>query len=108
MMSRLSQLTVVQTDSTVKVTNADGRVLASYAARSAGNSANTDRPSPAAQWQGNNLVVTMQGRGGGTTTRTFELSPDGKQLYMINKIDNPRLQQPVTIRLVYDPAKSSE
>ena len=41
-----------------------------------------------------------------STTRTYELSPDGKQLYVTTKIDNPRFKNPVTFRLVYDPAQS--
>jgi hypothetical protein len=63
---------------------------------------------PVAQWQGSQLVAVQQGRRQGTTTRTFELSPDGKQLYVTTKIDNPRFNSPVTFRLVYDPASASE
>jgi hypothetical protein len=101
MMQDLSQITVTQTESSAKVTDASGRVLAEY-----GSSTSNDRA--AAQWQGKQLVVTIKGRRGGSNTRTFELSPDGKQLYMSTTIDNPRFQQPVTIRFVYDPAKASE
>jgi len=61
---------------------------------------------PAAlQWQDTKLVATEQGRRG-TTTRTYELSPDGKQLYVTTRIDNPRFSQPVTIRFVYDSEKA--
>jgi hypothetical protein len=74
---------------------------------SAGNQSSDAPPPPAAQWQGSQLVAVQQGRRG-TTTRTFELSPDGKQLYVTTKIDNPRFSSPVTFRLVYDPAQSSE
>jgi len=48
------------------------------------------------------------GRRQGSTTRTYELSPDGAQLYVTTKIDNPRFQNPVTFRLVYDPVQSTE
>lgn len=121
MINRASQLTITQTGSDVKITNEDGRVIAVYPGPDTGSSANGDQSSggnsnargnqasrSAAQWQGSDLVVQVQGRRGGTTTRTFELSPDGKQLYMITKIDNPRLQQPVAIRFVYDRAKTGE
>jgi hypothetical protein len=120
MMNQVSQLTITQTGSNVKITTEDGRVLAVYPSAGTGNSngneSNGDDSNgrenrasrTAAQWQDSGLVVQMQGRRGGTTTRTFELSPDGKQLYMIMKIDNPRFQQPVTIRFVYDPAKTGE
>jgi hypothetical protein len=61
---------------------------------------------PAAQWQGSQLVAVTPGRRQGSTTRTYELSPDGKQLYVTTKIDNPRFTKPVTFRLVYDPVPS--
>jgi hypothetical protein len=114
MMQDYSELTITQTNATTQVTGDSGRVLASTD-NSAGNSptagsnnsadsdANRNSP-PAAQWQGSQLVVTEQMRRG-TTTRTYELSPDGKQLYVTTKIDNPRFSQPVTIRFVYDPVK---
>lgn len=62
---------------------------------------------PAAQWQGTQLVAVTQGRReGSSTTRTYELSPDGKQLFVTTKVVNPRFKGPVTYRLVYDPAPS--
>lgn len=73
-----------------------------------GSTRETASASPAAQWQGSQLVATTPGRRQGTTTRTYELSPDGKQLYVTTKIDNSRFKSPVTFRLVYDPAQSSE
>jgi hypothetical protein len=117
MMQDYSQLTITQTNTITQVTGDSGRVLASTD-NSAGNSSNVDSSNsgnsadsganrnlpPAAQWQGSRLVVTEQMRRG-TTTRTYELSSDGKQLYVTTKIDNPRFTQPVTIRFVYDPAK---
>jgi hypothetical protein len=106
MMSGLSQLKIEQSGSSIKISNADGRAIAQYSnSRTSSDSSDT---APAAEWHGAQLVSTREGQRGGSTTRTFELSPDGKQLYMTTKIDNPRLQQPVSIRFVYDPAKSSE
>ena len=62
---------------------------------------------PAAQWQGTQLVAVTQGRReGSSTTRTYELSPDGKQLFVTTKVINPRFKGPVTYRLVYDPGPS--
>ncbi|MFZ0037476.1 MAG: hypothetical protein WAK91_08650 [Candidatus Acidiferrales bacterium] len=117
MMNDLAQLSIVQTDTSVKVSNASGRVLAAYpedtqAAKPAANGGNADddlrEPAPpVAKWQGSQLVATMQGRRGGTTTRTYELSSDGRQLIVTTKMQNPRFTQPVTFRLVYDPAKAT-
>jgi hypothetical protein len=64
------------------------------------------RTPPSVDWQGTQLVVVEQGGHGGTTRRTFELSPDGNQLYLTTVIDNPRFKKPVSIRFVYDPAPS--
>ena len=117
MMNDLAQLTVVQTDTSVKVSSASGRVLAAYpedqqAAKPSSNGGNPDDDTrtytpPVAKWQGSQLVASMQGRRGGSTTRTYELSSDGKQLIVTTKMQNPRFTQPVTFRLVYDPAKAS-
>jgi hypothetical protein len=117
MMAEWSQLTVTQLDANVKVTGSLGRTLATTtpaddSAKSSDNSngANDDAnggqrrmgPPALAQWQGNQLIVNGHGFGGGTTTRTYELSPDGKQLYVTTKITSERFSQPVTYRLVYD------
>jgi hypothetical protein len=135
-MNDLSQITIEQTASSAKVTGESGRVLALYSAtdsshanpstgsssnpsnssstaptgsESSGSSAHTDSASasPAAQWQGTQLVAVTPGRReGSSTTRTYELSPDGKQLFVTTKMESPRLKKPVTFRLVYDPAPS--
>ncbi|HEX4003386.1 MAG TPA: hypothetical protein VHX36_12115 [Candidatus Acidoferrales bacterium] len=127
MLADFSQLTIAQTPTSAKVTGSSGHVLAicssdtsspsagagdnssaSSDANSNGNSQGgrfESAPAPA-QWQGTQLVATTQGRRGGSTTRTYELSPDGTQLYVTTKMDNPRFQEPVTFRLVYDAANS--
>ena len=123
MMAEWAQLTVTQLDANVKVTGASGRTLANTAPpdTSAKSDDNSNRsganenggqrrmgPPAQAQWQGNQLVVNGRGfGGGGTMTRTYELSPDGKQLYVTTKIANERFSQPVTYRLVYDKGSAS-
>ena len=114
-MSDFSQLTIERSDSAAKVTGASGRVLAQYSADNSGakndkDSAKKtkDNPSapPAARWQGDELVTSVNGPRGTKTTRIYELSPNGKQLYVTTRLDNPRFNQPVNIRFVYDPARS--
>lgn len=114
MMRQFSQLTITQTDKGLNVAGATGRLIATTEPQSSDQTAqdNQDngggmmRMQPAqAKWQGNQLVATSN-MFGGTTTRTFELSPDGKQLYMTTKMENQRFSQPVTYRFVYDPGKS--
>ena len=112
MMAEWSQLMVAQTNAAVKVTGASGHVLATSQAQSKqdddNNSERGERrfPPAVAEWQGSQLVAKSHGFGGGTTTRTFELSPDGKQLYVTTKMESERLSQPVTYKLVYDPGKA--
>ncbi|HTZ99986.1 MAG TPA: hypothetical protein VMB02_06625 [Candidatus Aquilonibacter sp.] len=117
-----SQLVIEQTATSAKVTGSSGRVLAVYpgaASSQARGSVNAqssgaddsagaeDRNEPAsAQWQGNQLVAATQARRS-SITRTYELSPDGSQLYVTTKFESPRLQQPITFRFVYDAANSN-
>jgi hypothetical protein len=107
MMSDLSYLTIKQTEKTVTVQSDSGRLLAQYPMSDQGNSKSDDSQSSknnSAQWQGDALVIVTQGRNGGKTTRTFELSSDSSQLYMTTRMEGGRLSQPVTFRLVYDPS----
>jgi hypothetical protein len=129
MLADFSQLWIEQTPTSAKVTGSSGRVLAIYSSadssksggagdsNSAGNSADSNNSdssegagnqnAPAvANWQGSQLVAVNQARRG-SMTRTYELSPEGNQLYVTTKVDNPRLQQPVTFRFVYDAATAN-
>jgi hypothetical protein len=112
MMNDLSHITIEQTATSAKVADESGRVLAVYSsedssrANSPSSSSNSESAPPMAQWKDAQLVVVTPGRREGSTTRTFELSPDGKQLYVTTKIQNPRFKNPVTIRFVYDPTPS--
>lgn len=84
-----------------------GASSGSGSSASGGSSGDTASASPVAQWQGTQLVAVTPGRREGSeTTRTYELSPDGKQLYVTTKMESPRFKKPVTFRLVYDPAPS--
>jgi len=112
---QMGQLVIEQTPTSAKVSDSSGRVLALYQASpeqgsqsSAGNSANNGgNAPPVAQWQENKLVTTLQTRNGGTTTRTYEMSPDNKQLIVTTTIQNQRIKEPVTIKQVYDPMYAS-
>lgn len=111
MMRQFSQLTITQTDKGVNVNGATGALIATTEPQSNDQAAQDNgggmmrMPPAEAKWQGNQLVATRD-MFGGTITRTFELSPDGKQLYMTTRMENERFSKPVTYRLVYDAAKS--
>lgn len=115
----LAQLTIEQTATSAKISGASGRLLAAYAAtpqdapsadtdsNAGGNGRRRNRMAPAvAQWQGDQLVATNQ-MGGASMARTYELSPDGRQLYVTTKMENRRSNTPVTYRQVYDPVTVS-
>lgn len=55
-----------------------------------------------ARWQGSQLVVTTQMNQGGKRTATYRLAEDARQLIVSLRIENPRLSQPIEMRLVYD------
>jgi hypothetical protein len=112
-MSDFSQLTIEQSDSSAKVTGATGRVLAQYSADNGSDKGaakkSKDNPyaPPAAHWQGDQLVTAVSGPRGAKTTRVYELSYDGKQLYVTTRLEIPRFNQPANIRFVYDLARLS-
>ena len=111
MTDELQTLAIEQTGSNVKVTGKSGRVLAQYpssdstAEKNAGPEGESQRTTTA-QWQNGQLTsVTQSPRG--KSTRTYSLSPDGKQLYVTTKMENERFKEPLTYRLVYDPVGGS-
>jgi hypothetical protein len=58
-------------------------------------------------WQGDTLVAEEKLTHSGKLTRTFRLSDDGKQLYIVSRLEDPSLQGPVSIRRVYDLSKAA-
>jgi hypothetical protein len=110
MMDDLQLLTINQNGTNVKVTGKSGRVLAQYpndagAEKNAGGEGESQRTTTS-QWQNGQLTVVTQSPRG-KSTRTYSLSPDGKQLYVTIKMENERLKEPLTYRLVYDPASAA-
>jgi hypothetical protein len=55
-----------------------------------------------AAWEGDQLKVTNQGPGGGKSETTYELAPDGKQLFVQIRMQPMFSESPITIRYVYD------
>jgi hypothetical protein len=111
MMDEFQTLAIEQTGSNVKVTGKSGRVLAQYpssdstAEKNAGPEGEGQRTTTS-QWQNGQLTVVTQSPRG-KSTRTYSLSPDGKQLSVTTKMENERFKEPVTYRLVYDPVGGS-
>jgi hypothetical protein len=108
MMDDLQTLAIEQTGSNVKITGKSGRVLAQYPSSDSSAEKNAapegeGQRNTSSQWQNAQLVVVTQSPRG-KSTRTYSLSPDGKQLYVTTKMENERFKEPVTYRLVYDAA----
>jgi hypothetical protein len=61
-----------------------------------------------AHWNGAQLVTDEKGPQGRKMSRTFELSPDGKQMYETWRVESKRSDNPVIIRYVYDAAMEYE
>ena len=112
MMDEMSVLQIEQTGSSVKITGKSGRILAQFpagdqsTAKSNGGEGQGQRTSTS-EWQNGQLMVETQSPRG-KSTRTYSLSPDGKQLFVTTKMENERLKQPVTYKLVYDSAASAK
>lgn len=108
MMDEMQTLRIDQTGSNLKISGKSGRVLAQYPssdAADANSSEGEGHRTTTSQWQNGELTGVSQGPRG-KTTRTFSLSPNGKQLYVSTKMENERFKEPVTYRLVYDPSTS--
>jgi hypothetical protein len=61
-----------------------------------------------ATWEGDQLKVENQGPGGGKSTATYELAPDGKQLFVQIRLQPIFSDEPITIRYVYDAVAKSQ
>ena len=53
-------------------------------------------------WESDTLVAETKLDHGTKLTQSFRLSDDGKQLYVVSRLENSSLQGPVTVRRVYD------
>jgi hypothetical protein len=54
------------------------------------------------EWQGDMLVAETKLSHSSKLTQSFRLSDDGKQLYVVSRLESPSLQAPVSVRRVYD------
>jgi hypothetical protein len=63
---------------------------------------NGKKVSTKTEWQGDTLVSEEKLEHSTKLTQSFRLSDDGKQLYVVTRLENSSLQAPVSIRRVYD------
>ncbi len=98
-----NSLTIAQKENELDFTDDQGQKQAFYTdGRKIEKSKDLRSLEASARWDGTRLVSEEKGPNGGKLVRTFELSPEGDQLYETLKMGNDRSDFPMTIRYVYD------
>ena len=100
-MNPSNRLTIVQTDTMVLVTGADGRTtrLSPNGSKIKEENTNIERKT---KWDGGRLVSEISGLGPGKITQTFSLDPEHHQLRIAVQTEGGRMGQARTITHVYD------
>jgi hypothetical protein len=94
------RLTIVQTDSMILITGADGRTtrLSADGKKIKDDNTGVERKT---KWDGGKLVSEISGLGNGKITQTFSVDPEAHQLRVVVQMDGGR-QGPRTVTHVYD------
>jgi hypothetical protein len=102
-----TSLSFAQKEGEVDVTDDQGRKRVYLTdSRKPQKSKDANYQESAAHWEGARLVSEEKGLHGGRITRTYELTPDGKQLNESVRLDNTHTGL-ITVRYVFDIAASS-
>jgi hypothetical protein len=103
-----STLTFSQKDKEFDLTEDQGRKRAFFTdGRKLQKSKDESYEEIAAHGDATRLVSDEKTPLGGKLSRTFELSPDGTQLFETIQMENTRSNSPVSFRYVYDVAKDN-
>lgn len=103
-----SSLTFSQKDKEFDLTEDQGRKRAFFTdGRKLQKSKDESYEEIAAHGDAIRLVSDEKTPRGGKLSRTFELSPDGTQLYETIQMENNRANSPASFRYVYDAAKDN-
>jgi hypothetical protein len=97
-------LTIDQNEKQVSVTDDTDHTENLYpdGKKHKGDDTSGDKTGIKTHWNGNRLVSESKLGHSGKLTETYELSPDGKQLYVTSELDSSHLTGPLIIRRVYD------
>jgi hypothetical protein len=102
-----TSLSFVQKENEVDVTDDQGRKRIYLTdSRHPQKSKDANYQESSAHWDGARLVSEEKGLHGGRITRTYELTPDGKQLNESVRLDNSHTGL-ITVRYVFDVSSSS-
>ena len=104
--SNPKMLTVEQDDKQVTITDDSGQAKSLYpdGKKHKEKDSNGQSNTVKTHWEGNRLVAESKLGHSGKLTETYQLSQDGKQLDVIQQLDNSQMSQPLIIRRVYDSA----
>jgi len=58
------------------------------------------------EWLGSELVVETKVGRSGKLTETYRVGPEGKQLFVVSRLDDSALAAPISIQRVYDRAEA--
>jgi hypothetical protein len=101
-------LAIAQKDAEVDLTDDQNRKHVFYTdGRKLQKSKDDKYQELAARWDASRLVSEENGSRG-KVTRSFELAPEGQQLYETVRLDNRRSGSPVVIRYVYDVVREAK
>jgi hypothetical protein len=102
-------LTISQDDQKLSIVDDNGDVNTLYpdGKKHKQQDANGDTVEYKTHWDDQRLVAESKLKHSGKLTSTYELSPDGKQLFLTTRLDNSALAAPLIIRRVYDKAAVS-
>jgi hypothetical protein len=105
-MNPSDRLTIVQTDSMILITGADGRTtrLSPDGKKIKDENTGVERKT---KWDAGKLVSEISGLGPGKMTQTFAVDPETHQLRITVEAQGGRSRQPRTVTHVYDPAKDA-
>ena len=95
------RLTIVQTESMILITGADGRTtrLSPDGKKIKDENTGIERKT---KWDGGKLVSEISGLGPGKMTQTFGVDPESHQLRVSVQMEGGRGRQPRTVTHVYD------
>ena len=108
LMRPASSLSFSQKDKEFDLTDDQGRKRAFFTdGRKLQKSKDESYEEIAAHGDATRLVSDEKNPRGGKLSRTFELSPDGTQLYETIQMENNRSNSPASFRYVYDAARNN-
>jgi hypothetical protein len=99
------RLTIVQTDSMILITGADGHTtrLSTDGKKIKDENTGVERKT---KWDGGKLVSEVSGLGPGKMTQTFAVDPESHQLRVSVQMEGGRSRQPRTVAHVYDQSRN--